>query len=63
MPEQARKRPAKEVRIGSVKAAIRPNETEHGTRYNITFERLTKMVPNGRGVLALAVTNCWSWRK
>ena len=32
--------PAHEVRLGSVKAAVWRNETETGTRYNVTFERL-----------------------
>lgn len=32
--------PAHEVRLGSVKAALWRNETETGTRYNVTFERL-----------------------
>lgn len=33
-------RPVHEVRLGAVKAAIWKNETESGTRYNATFERL-----------------------
>jgi hypothetical protein len=33
-------RPVEEVRIGSVKAAIWRNETEGGTRYNVTFQRI-----------------------
>ena len=40
MSEQSKKKPAKEVRIGSVKAAIWLNETEHGSRFTVTFERL-----------------------
>jgi hypothetical protein len=40
MSEQLKKKPAKEVRIGSVKAAIWMNETERGPRFNVTFERL-----------------------
>lgn len=40
MAEQTRKKPAHEVRIGPVKAAIWLNETEHGPRFNVTFERL-----------------------
>jgi hypothetical protein len=39
MSEQKRK-PVKEVRIGSVKAAVWKNDTEHGPRYNVTFDRL-----------------------
>jgi hypothetical protein len=33
-------KPAEEIRIGSIKAALWPNETEHGTRYGVTFSRL-----------------------
>ena len=33
-------RPAEEIRLGAIKAAIWKNETEAGTRYNVTFERL-----------------------
>jgi hypothetical protein len=33
-------RPIEEVRIGSVKAAIWKNETENGTRYSVTFQRI-----------------------
>jgi hypothetical protein len=33
-------RPIEEVRIGSVKAAIWKNDTDNGTRYNVTFQRI-----------------------
>lgn len=33
-------RPVEEVRLGTVKAAIWRNETEHGVRYSVTFEKL-----------------------
>jgi hypothetical protein len=33
-------RPVEEVRIGSVKAAIWKNDTDNGTRYNVTFQRI-----------------------
>lgn len=36
------KRPVKEIKIGSVKAAIWENETESGRRFNITAQRLYK---------------------
>ena len=36
----ANPKPVAEVRIGRVKAAIWPNETEGRTRYNVTFSRL-----------------------
>ena len=36
----ANPKPISEVRIGRVKAAIWPNETEGRTRHNVTFSRL-----------------------
>ena len=36
----ANPKPVAEVRIGRVKAAIWPNETEGRTRHNVTFSRL-----------------------
>ena len=38
----ANPKPISEVRIGRVKAAIWPNETEGRRRYNVTFSRLYK---------------------
>ena len=38
----AHPKPISEVRIGRVKAAIWPNETEGRTRHNVTFSRLYK---------------------
>ena len=38
----ANPKPVAEVRIGRVKAAIWPNETEGRTRHNVTFSRLYK---------------------
>lgn len=35
-------RPAHEIRLGKCKAAIWANETEQGTRYNVTFARIYK---------------------
>jgi hypothetical protein len=35
-------KPAHEVRIGAVKAAIWKNDTSNGVRYNTTFSRLYK---------------------
>ena len=35
-------KPVAEVRIGRVKAAIWSNDTEGGTRHNVTFSRLYK---------------------
>lgn len=40
MPEQAKKRPVKELRIGVVRAAIWRNDGENGVWHNVTFERL-----------------------
>ena len=38
----ANQKPVAEVRIGRVKAAIWPNETEGRTRHTVTFSRLYK---------------------
>ena len=35
-------KPVHEVRLGSIKAAIWANDTEKGTRHNVTFARLYK---------------------
>ena len=35
-------RPVHEVRLGRVRAAIWENETQNGTRHNVTFSRLYK---------------------
>ena len=35
-------RPAHEIRHGGIKLAIWANQTEKGTRYNVTFERSYK---------------------
>lgn len=37
--QPARTPPAHEIRLGAIRAAIWANETESGTRYNVTFER------------------------
>ena len=34
------KRPVHEIRMGRVRAAIWENETQNGTRYNVSFSRL-----------------------
>jgi len=40
-PENTMKnKPIHEVRLGMIKAAVWKNETETGTRYNVTFSRL-----------------------
>jgi hypothetical protein len=38
--EPVKARPAHELRLGTVKAAVWKNETELGTRFNTTFERI-----------------------
>ena len=38
----AKNKPADEVRVGSVRAAIWRNEGDRGARYSVTFERLYK---------------------
>lgn len=35
-------KPIQEVRLGSIKAAIWANDTQSGTRHNVTFARLYK---------------------
>ena len=40
LPMKNKQKPAKEVRIGSIKAALWKNDTEMGVRYNATFSRL-----------------------
>ncbi len=35
--------PAHEIRLGRLKAAVWANETENGTRFNVTFSRLYKV--------------------
>ena len=37
---QEQKRPVHEVRIGTVKAAVWEQETQHGAFHNVTFSRL-----------------------
>jgi hypothetical protein len=37
-----KQKPIHEVRLGSIKAAVWKNETENGTRYNVTFSRIYK---------------------
>jgi len=37
--EQAKTRPAVEVRFGNIRAAVWRNEAEAGPWYNVTFER------------------------
>lgn len=39
-PMNDRNKPAHEVRLGSIKAAVWRNTTEAGVRYNATFSRL-----------------------
>ena len=41
-PKEAKKRPVHEIRFGRIRAAIWQNETETGTRHNVTLSRLYK---------------------
>ena len=34
------KKPAHEIRLGTVKALVWENETERGKRHNVTFEKI-----------------------
>ena len=47
MPKQTsnqptKQKPAHEIRLGRIKATIWENETENGSRYNVTISRLYK---------------------
>ena len=42
MPKPTKEKPAHQIRLGSIKAAIWKNDTENGVRYNTTFSRLYK---------------------
>lgn len=37
-----KQKPVHEIRLGSIKAAIWQNQTENGTRYNVTVARIYK---------------------
>ena len=39
-----KQKPAHEIRLGRIKATLWENETEQGTRYNVTVSRLYKDV-------------------
>ena len=41
-PKESKKRPVHELRLGRIRAAIWENETELGTRHNVTVSRLYK---------------------
>jgi hypothetical protein len=41
-PKEAKNRPVHEIRFGRIRAAIWQNETEVGTRHNVTITRLYK---------------------
>lgn len=38
--KEEKKRPVHEIRLGRIRAAIWENETQNGTRYNVTLRRL-----------------------
>ena len=38
----AKTKPARELRLGAIKAALWANRTEQGVRHNVTFRRLYK---------------------
>jgi hypothetical protein len=43
MPKKhSKSQPVHEIRLGKIKAAIWANDTEKGTRYNVTIRRLYK---------------------
>lgn len=64
-------RPVQEIRMGRIRAAIWENETENGTRFNVTVSRLYKDGDNwkdansfGRDdllVVAKVLDRCHTW--
>lgn len=40
--QQTKSRPVHEVRLGRIRAAVWENETQNGTRHNVTLSRLYK---------------------
>lgn len=42
MSQQTKTRPVHEIRLGRIKAAIWENDTQNGTRHNVTVSRLYK---------------------
>jgi hypothetical protein len=40
--QSSKQKPAHEIRLGRIKATIWENETENGTRYNVTVSRIYK---------------------
>lgn len=68
---QTKARPVHEVRLGRVRAAIWANETQHGTRHNVTVSRIYKDGDDWRDstsfgrddlpLLAKVVDQCHSW--
>ena len=68
---QAKPRPVHEIRLGRIRAAIWENETQNGTRHNVTLSRLYKdgdqwkdSASFGRDDLPLigkVVDRCHSW--
>lgn len=40
--QQTKSRPVHEVRMGRIRAAVWENETQNGTRHNVSFSRLYK---------------------
>ena len=40
--QQTKARPVRELRLGRIRAAIWENETQNGTRHNVTLSRLYK---------------------
>lgn len=42
MSANSKARPVHEIRVGRIKAAIWENETQNGTRHNVTLSRIYK---------------------
>ena len=64
-------RPVNEIRMGRIRAAIWENETDNGTRYNVTVSRLYKEDDKWKDshsfglddllVVAKVLNECHSW--
>jgi hypothetical protein len=56
-------KPAHEVRLGAIKAAIWQNSTDSGVRYNVTFERLYNQEGEWRSTNSFGRDDSCCWAK
>jgi len=50
----SKQKPVHEVRLGRIKAALWENDTQNGTRHNVTFTRLYKDGDQWKGIFTQA---------